>query len=70
MDDLIWGRFLFSQTSGGIFIFLTCDAILGHVFHCKIFFSLEVSLQFFSKLTYTPPLPPLKKSNGRPERYQ
>ena len=63
MGDLVCARIFVSKPLGIEFFPLTTKP--WQVFPCKIFFTLEISLQdFFSEIP--PPPPPPQKSNGRP----
>ena len=67
MGDLVCARIFVSKPLGIEFFPLTTKP--WQVFPCKIFFTLEISLQdIFSEITHTPPPPPAQKSNGRPLR--
>ena len=68
MGDLVCARIFVSKPLGIEFFPLTTKP--WQVFPCKIFFTLEISLQdIYSEITHTPPPPPpppAQKSNGLP----
>ena len=65
MGDLVCARIFVSKPLGIEFFPLTTKP--WQVFPCKIFFTLEISLQdIYSEITHTPPPPHAQKSNGLP----